>query len=256
MANRANTGSTRRMNEETDTGELNQVSYYDGAAKRTRRFAESTQHLRDVESEIQLLSSDIAGRPTGVLSGGDADIAYHYLGLGVGILATLYTLAGSVFALSGGGAAVLNEIVEQSSAGLGVATSGLLNLTTGAAVFLQVLLTVIMVGTRRNVRSWPHLAALITSAALTYAGWSSVWLLTTTEVAAITTAVPASLIGGAIGWILLRACCGNAARWMQVAIVAAGIIAGVLGDVTLIHFLGILLAWSADQVARKIMVIG
>ena len=76
------------------------AGYYENARQRTHRFAAGAREMRSAEREIASLSSSVTDRPTGLLSGGDADIAYHYLGLTLGVLATLYSAVGSVFALS------------------------------------------------------------------------------------------------------------------------------------------------------------
>lgn len=96
------------------------------------------------------------------------------------------------------------------------------------------------------------------SAALTYAGWSSLLLLgSQAPLAALTTTIPAALLGGALAWVLVRATSdGPVSPMLQIAVVVAGVLAGALGITTLIHGIGVLLAWSADQLARRMMVVG
>lgn len=254
------TDTTRHL-DSSEFGEHNRDDdgYYEGARKRTARFAKSTAHLREVRAEIEALGREAQSRPTGVLSGGDVDIAYHYLGLGIGIIAALYSILGTIFALHGGSAAMISQISQQWSAGPATAlTDALLNLRTGGAIILQAVLFIVIIGTRRSQHAWQHWTALMVSAALTYAGWSTLLTSFGTEpIAFITTTIPAALIGGALGWIIVRATSETALpRWLMPAVVCAGVLAGVFGTVALIHWVALLLAWSADQVARRIMVIG
>lgn len=254
----ARTDTTRHL-DSTEFGERDGDGYYEGARKRTARFAKSTAHLREVRAEIETLGREAHSRPTGVLSGGDVDIAYHYLGLGIGIIAALYSILGTIFALHGGSAALIGQISQQWATGPAPAlTNALLNLRTGGALILQIILFVVIIGTRRSQHAWQHWTALMVSAALTYAGWSTLLSSAGAEpIAFITTTIPAAVIGGALGWIIVRATSDTALpRWLLPAVIVVGVLAGALGGAALIHWVGLLLAWSADQIARRIMVIG
>lgn len=229
--------------EDKDRDEYNEqlTGYLEGARRRTQRFAEGTSDKRAASQEIEALSSTIEDRPTGILSGGDADIAYHYLGLGIGILAMLYSTLGTVFAFSGGGARVVSLIASRSASGFGLAVSNLLTMQTLLAVVFQAVLFIVIIGTRCSPRSWLHGAMILSSAALTYAGWNTVWIEVTPHLAAITTAVPAALLGGALSWILLRGGWqGTVPRWLQVGAVAVGVMVAMMGDVALLTFLGVI----------------
>lgn len=253
------TDTTRHLDshEANDAGGV--TGYLEGARHRSARFAQTTAQLREIRAEINSLGREAHNRPTGVLSGGDVDIAYHYLGVGVGVIATIYSVVGTVFALHGGSDALMATIMQGWNAGPAAAlTDALLNLRTLGAVLLQVILFIVLIGTRRNPRSWQHIAALVGSAALTYAGWSGLLMNYALDpVTAFTATVPAVLIGAALGWVVVRGT--NEAplsRPLLIGVLAAGVIAGGLGSAALIHWVGALLAWSADQVARRIMVVG
>lgn len=235
------------------------VGYFEGARRRSARFAQSTSQLREIRSEIDAMSREAQGRPTGVLSGGDVDIVYHYLGLGLGVIALLYSVLGSLFALHGGGAAFVAGLTERWAAGPATAlVEAAMHPRTLAALALQAIAFVVVVGTRRNPQSWQHWAALIFSAALTYAGWSTLLLdYGTPTVVALSATVPAALVGGALGWAVVRASSDERpARPLLIGVVAAGVVAGALGAASLIHWAGLLLAWSVDQVARRQLVVG
>lgn len=254
------TDTTRHLGaDEVDQRADGMVEYFEGARKRSARFAQSTSRLREIRAEIDTVGRETQGRPTGVLSGGDVDIAYHYLGLGLGVVALLYSVLGSIFALHGGGAAFVASMTERWAIGPATALSEMaLHPRTLGALALQAVAFVVVIGTRRNRQSWQHWAALIFSAALTYAGWSTLLLdYGTATVAAISATVPAALIGGALGWAVLRASSEDRpSRPLLLGVVAAGVVAGALGAASLIHWVGLLLAWSVDQVARRQLVIG
>lgn len=159
--NRPHTDTTRhlRPDEARDTPP-GTPGYFNGARRRATRFAETTDHLRDLHREIDALGQEVQGRPTGVLSGGDVDIAYYYLAVGFGVLATLYSVIGSIFAFQGGGTTFLSSISQRWAAGPAPALmDAALNARTLSAVGLQIVLFVVLVGTRRNPRSWQHWAA-------------------------------------------------------------------------------------------------
>jgi uncharacterized membrane protein len=258
-SNQARTDTTRHLKPEDRDGPGGVVGYLEGARERSARFAESTSRLREIRAEIDTLGREAHHRPTGVLSGGDVDIAYYYLGVVLGVAALLYSVMGTVFALHGGSDALLTPILSRWSAGPATAVAeALLNVRTLVAVILQAILFVVIIGTRRNPQSWQHWAALIGSAALTYAGWSSL-LITYGEapLTSFTAAVPAALVGGALGWAIVRSSSEQTVpRPLMIGIIGAGVVAGALGVTALIHWVGLLLAWSADQVARKVMVVG
>lgn len=258
--NPARTDTTRYLDSvEVSDHARGVVEYLEGARHRSARFAQTSSQLRDIRTEIDTHGREAHNRPTGVLSGGDVDIAYHYLGLGLGIIATLYSVLGTIFALHGGSAPVLALIRERWQAGPATAvTESLVNVPTLGALLLQAVLFVVIIATRRNRQSWQHWAALLASAALTYAGWSSLLLAYgAVPVASFTATVPAALIGGALAWVIVRATNESPLpRRLMVGIVVAGVLAGALGSTTLIHWVGLLFAWSADQVARRVMVIG
>lgn len=152
---------------------------------------------------------------------------------------------------------MIAQVAAQSSTGLGSAVGGLLTIETLAALLFQAVLFVVLIANRRSPWGWPHIAAMIVSALLTYSGWSSVWLLAAPHIAGITATVPAALLGGATGWLLLHGSMSGAIpRWLQVTTIAAGVLAGILGDVMLLQFTGLLVAWVADRIARRVMVIG
>ncbi|MBC8161135.1 MAG: hypothetical protein H7Z42_07935 [Roseiflexaceae bacterium] len=254
------TDTTRHLDHsEVKNGAPEGEGYYEGARNRTAKFAKSSEQLREIRAEINTLGREAHNRPTGLLSGGDVDIAYYYLGIGLGVAATFYSVIGTVFALNGGSTAVFNQVLSQWAAGPATAlTEALLNFRTLGAIVLQVILFIVIVGTRRHRQGWQHWAALLTSAALTYAGWSSVLLaFGTAPLAVLTAAIPAALIGGALAWLIVKATSDiSLPRWLWVGVVITGIGAGMLGDTALIHWIGALLAWSADQIARRIMVLG
>lgn len=254
------TDTTRHLGaDEIDDDPNSVVDYFEGARKRSTRFAESTSRLREIRTEIETMSRSVKDRPTGVLSGSDADIAYYYLGLGVGIIALLYSVLGTVFAIHGGGAAFVDTLVQGWAAGPAAAlVEMVVHPRTITAVVLQAIIFVVLIGTRHNRRSGQHLAALIASGALTYAGWSTLLLAygTPTVVALITT-IPAALIGGALGWAMVRASSQEQpSRPVMLGVIVAGVVAGALGAASLIHWVGLLLAWSVDQVARRLIVVG
>jgi hypothetical protein len=253
------TDTTRRLDADSeDKRQGGVVSYFEGARRRSAGFADSTSQLREIHSEIDRMGREAQSRPTGVLSGGDIDIAYHYLGMGLGIVALLYSLLGAVFALNGGGAALLATLEEHWATGPATALVNVaLHPQTIVAIVLQTIIFVVMVGTRRKPQSWQHWTALIISAALTYAGWSSLLLpFAAPAVTALTATIPAALIGGVLGWAVVRISEGQPSRPLLFAIIAAGLIAGALGVVSLIHWTGVLAAWTADQVARRLIVVG
>ncbi|MEI7770273.1 MAG: hypothetical protein WCI67_09815, partial [Chloroflexales bacterium] len=165
------TDTTRHLGaEEADDATRGFVSYLEGAGKRSTSYAKSTSRLRELHAQIDLVSRETHDRPTGVLSGGDVDIAYHYLSMGMGVIALLYSALGTVFALSGGGAAFVATFHERWTASPTAALMDtLLQPQTIAGLVLQAVAFIIMVGTRRNQQSWQHRAALIGSVALTYA---------------------------------------------------------------------------------------
>ncbi len=252
------TDTTRHLDSH-EAGESGVTGYLEGARHRSARFAQTTAQLRDIRAEINSLGREAHSRPTGVLSGGDVDIAYHYLGVGVGVIATIYSVVGTIFALNGGSDALIATVMDGWNAGPAAAlTNALLNFRTLGAVLLQVVLFIVLIGTRRNPRSWQHIAALVGSAALTYAGWSGLLMSAAlAPVAAFTATVPAVLIGAALGWVIVRGTNeAPLARPLLIGVLVAGFIAGGLGSAALIHWVGALLAWSADQVARRIMVVG
>ncbi|MEN9933738.1 MAG: hypothetical protein RLZZ387_317 [Chloroflexota bacterium] len=256
---KARTGTTRHLDsDEAGDYKNGMQEYFEGARGRTQRFAQKTAYLREVQTEIDTLGREAHDRPTGVLSGGDIDIAYHYLGIGLGLIATLYSIVGAIFALNGGGEQLIGAISQRWSAGPAAALSeALFSIRTLAALGLQALLFIIMVGTRRNPNTWQHWASMIASAALTYAGWSSLWLAYgAAPVAAITATIPAALIGGALTWLMIKATSTELPRRAMIGIIVAGVVAGALGTASLIHWSGALLAWGADQIARRFMVIG
>lgn len=235
------------------------VEYLEGARRRSGRFAETSGRLREIHADIDLMGQRAAGRPTGVLSGGDVDIAYHYLGLGLAIIALLYSVLGTVFALHGGGTTLLATLQERWSVGPAAALAEVaLHPRTLAALVLQAVVFVVAIGTRRNRQSWQHWAALIFSAALTYAGWSSLLLAYgTPTVLALSATIPAAVIGGALGWAVVRASSEDRpSRPVLLGVIAAGVLAGALGAASLIHWAGLLMAWSVDQAARRQLVVG
>lgn len=256
----ARTDTTRHLSaDEVDGGMGGLVGYLEGARKRSVRFAKSTSRLREIRTDIDAMSREGNGRPTGVLSGGDIDIAYHYLSVGFGIVALLYSLLGTVFILHGGGetfVATLQERWTTSPASALVDT--ILDPRTIAAFVIQAVIFVIMIGTRRNRQSWQHWAALISSVALTYAGWSGLLLAYgLTPLLSLTAIIPGAVIGGALGWVVARISGeGHLSRTVLFSVIAIGVVAGALGGSSLIHWSGLLLAWSVDQVGRRLIVIG
>jgi hypothetical protein len=175
------------------------------------------------------------------------------------LIALLYSVLGTVFALHGGGATFVAALMERWPLGPATAlVETLLNPLTLVALVLQAIVFVVVVGTRRNRRSWQHWAALIFSTALTYAGWSTLLLeYGTPAVLAITATIPGALIGGALGWGVVRGSSEDRpSRPLLLGVIAAGVLAGALGAASLIHWSGLLLAWSVDQVARRQLVIG
>lgn len=256
----ARTDATRHLSpEEAEEKDNGLVGYFEGARKRSARFADSTSQLREIRSDIDRMSRETQGRPTGVLSGSDIDIAYHYLGMGLGVVALLYSALGTVFAFHGGGAAFVAGLQERWPAGPATALADIaLSPQTLVALALQAVAFVVMVGTRRNRQSWQHWAALLLSAGLTYAGWSTLLLSYGTPAAtALSATIPAALIGGALGWAVARTSSdGRPSRPLLFGAIAAGVVAGALGAASLLHWVGLLLAWSVDQVARRLIVVG
>ncbi|NTV65106.1 MAG: hypothetical protein HGA65_16480 [Oscillochloris sp.] len=219
----------------------------------------STSRLREIRTEIDMMSREVQSRPTGVLSGGDIDIAYHYLGMSVGVIALLYSLLGTIFALHGGGSTFVAAFLERWTRGPAAALiDTLLTPQTIVAMIIQAVIFIVMVGTRRDRRSWQHWAALISSVALTYAGWSTLLLTYAMPLLlSLSAVIPAVLLGGALGWGVARISSeGPIARSVLVSVVLAGVLAGALGSASLTHWVGLLLAWSVDHVARKMIVIG
>jgi hypothetical protein len=254
------TDTTRHLGaDESDEAMGGIVGYLEGARKRSARFAKSSSQLREIHTEIDARRREVHGRPTGVLSGGDVDIAYHYLAMGLGIIALLYSVFGTVFALQGGGEAFISALQERWVVSPASAlVDAALYPRTITALILQGVIFIVMIGTRRNQQSWQHWAAHISSVALTYAGWSTLLLAyglpTLLPLIAI---IPAAFIGGALGWGLVRASSeGRLSRSLQIGVIIAGVIAGALGGTALMHWIGLLLAWSVDQVARRLIVIG
>jgi hypothetical protein len=235
------------------------VGYLEGARKRSVRFAKSTSRLREIHTEVDVMSREVHGRPTGVLSGSDVDIAYHYLSMAIGVIALLYSALGTVFMLHGGGATFLAFLQERWTAGPAAALVDLsLHPRTLMALALQAVLFIVIVGTRRNRQSWQHWAALIVSAALTYVGWSTLLLgYGLPTLLGLTTVLPGALLGGVLGWGVVRISSeGRLSRPLLLTLILAGVVAGALGGASLIHWTGLLLAWSVDQVARRMIVIG
>ncbi|NTW00091.1 MAG: hypothetical protein HGA19_02160 [Oscillochloris sp.] len=235
------------------------TGYLEGARKRSSRFVKSTMRLREIRSEIDTMSRDVRGRPTGILSGGDVDIAYHYLIMGLGVFALLYSILGTVFALHGGGAVFLSAFLERwavspMAALIDTATQP----QTIIALILQAVVFIVMVGTRRVRQSWQHWAAVICSVALTYAGWSPLLLNYGMPILlSLAAIIPAALIGGALGWVVVLISNDNApSRSLLLGVIAIGVVVGSLGLVSLTHWAGLLLAWSVDQVSRRLIVIG
>lgn len=258
--NQARTDTTRHLNpNERENGPRSILEYLEGARHRSARFAETTGQLREIHAEIDSLGREAHNRPTGMLSGGDVDIAYHYLGVGIGVLALLYSVLGSIFIFHGGSEAVLTPFLERWATGPAAAvTDILLNTRTLMAVILQAVLFVVLIGTRRSMHTWQHLAALMASVALTYAGWSSILVIfASNPLASFTATIPAAVVGGAFAWAIIRASSDILLpRSLMIGLIVVGVVAGGLGVTTLIHWMGLLLAWSADQVARRIMIVG
>lgn len=254
------TDTTRHLGADTaDEASSGVVGYFEGARKRSARFAASTSQLREIRSEIDRMSHEAQGRPTGVLSASDVDIAYHYLGMAVGVIALLYSVLGSVFALHGGGTAFVAMLQERWAAGPATALAdAAMHPRSIIALVLQAIAFIVIVGTRRNPQSWERWAAIIVSAALTYAGWSTLMLAYGTPAAlSLTATIPGALIGGVLGWGVVRASGeGRASRPLLIGVVLVGVVAGALGAASLIHWVGLLLAWSVDQVARRLIVVG
>lgn len=235
------------------------VGYLEGARKRSARFARSTSQLHEIHSQIDVTSREVHSRPTGVLSGGDIDIAYHYLSMGLGIIALLYSLFGTVFTLHGGGVTFLTELQERWTTGPAAALVDIgLHPRTITALVIQAVIFIVMIGTRRNRQSWQHWAALISSVVLTYVGWSTLMLTYgMPTLLAITGIIPGALIGGALGWGAAQLSSeGQLSRTVLFGVIALGVIAGALGGASLIHWIGLLLAWSVDHVGRRLIVIG
>src|ERR1051325_10271799 len=109
--NQPRTDTTRHLGDQETIKGL--TGYFEGARGRSERFAESSANLREIRSQIDTLGREAHARPTGVLSGGDVDIAYHYLSLGLGVVALLYSLLGAIFAFHGGSAAVTALVMQQ-----------------------------------------------------------------------------------------------------------------------------------------------
>lgn len=258
--NHARTDTTRHLNkEDVREGSGGVTGYLDNARERSAKFADSTARLREIRAEIDSLGREAHDRPTGVLSGGDFDIAYHYLGVTLGIIATLYSVIGAIFTLHGGSEGLLAVVTQHWDTGPAAALSdAFVNMRTLIAIVIQAVLFVVIVATRRNRHSWQHWAALMASVALTYAGWSTLLLqYGTPPLESFTKVIPAFLLGAGLAWAVARSTFDvTIPRVLLFAFIGAGALAGALGVSALIHWTGLLLAWSADHVARRVMVVG
>lgn len=252
----ARTDTTRHLDGKQDEGV---IAYLEGARRRASRFAETSGQLREIHAEIDGMGRAAHGRPTGMLSGGDIDIAYHYLVVGLGIVALVYSFLGAIFVAHGGSVLVLSEVLQRWATGPATAvTDVLLNVRTLGAFLLQAVLFVVIVATRRNRQTWQHWGALLSSVAVTYAGWNSVLLAYgTPPVASFTAVIPAAIVGGALAWAGIKSTNDiELPRLWVIGIIVAGVIAGALGSTALIHWAGVVLAWIAIQVAQRIIIIG
>lgn len=253
------TDTTRHLNKGTDDSMRGLTGYFEGARTRSERFAESTTRLREVREEIDALGRQAHQRPTGVLSGGDVDIAYYYLSMAVGIAAVVYSVIGTIFMFHGGGAELVGVISSRWAAGPAVAiTDALFNIRTLGALVLQAILYIVMIGSRRYRQSWQYVSALLVSAALTYVGWSPLLIQYGVEpLTSFTNMIPAVIVGGAVTWALVWGASElQMPRSLMIGIVVAGVLAGAMGVPSMIHWLSALLAFCVDQVARRMMVIG
>jgi|GEM_PF-2072723 hypothetical protein len=253
------TDTTRHLNKGTDDSLRGLTGYFEGARMRSERFAESTTRLREVREEIDAYGRQAHQRPTGVLSGGDVDIAYYYLSVAVGIAAVVYSVVGTIFMFHGGGTELVGAISNRWAAGPAVAiTDALFNMRTLGALVLQAILYIVMIGSRRYRQSWQYISALLASAALTYVGWSPLLIQYGVEpLTSFTNMIPAVVVGGAVTWALMWGASEiPLPRYAMVAVVLAGVLAGAMGVPSMIHWLSAILALCVDQVARRMMVIG